>query len=595
MSQAPERRTVLGVAAIIAFAAFGVYANTLSHGFVYDDPKQILSNPWIKDVRHLPDIFQNDVWGFWSEQGVSNYYRPMMHVLYMGVHHVGGDSPWAFHAANVILHVGVSVLVFFVANLLFRTLGNVIALRLSAIAALLFATHPVHTEAVSWVGSLPELSFTLFLLLALYLYMRSTESTAVRAGLYLGSVGCYALSTLCKEPAIGLPLILIAYDLSYRKVHWPRQVGLYLPFLFVALAYLALRSWVLGGLTAPAEGEVASNWQWIVHTPFLFARYLEKLALPVNLNVYYSFHPITSMLEPRSLIGLAAVGGFAVGLWMTFKRSATCFLSLVLISVPLIPVLYIPAIGGTPFGERYLYLPSLGFATLLSVTIFWTAGRLRNAGAMALLITLPILALYSTGTIMRNRVWQDDYRLWSDAVLKSPESDIPHNNLGRAHFARGELDKAIAHYRKSLSLNPAHEEAHNNLGAALATKGVLQEAEQHLLVALGLRRGYSDANNNLGILYGRQGYADRAIHHFREALRTRPGFPDAHHNLGVTYMSKGSLGSAIEHFRTALRLEPEMIKAHLNLATALEEAGLGEEARQHRAQADQLRARLHGR
>jgi 4-amino-4-deoxy-L-arabinose transferase-like glycosyltransferase len=135
----------------IALVAFGIYANTLSNGFVYDDAKQILANRWITDPRYLGDILTHDVWGFWPERAASSYYRPLMHVVYMMEYQVSGLSPWAYHLMNVLIHTGTSLLVFFVALQLLRRSGDTSSSRSAGIAflaALCFAAHPIHSEAV---------------------------------------------------------------------------------------------------------------------------------------------------------------------------------------------------------------------------------------------------------------------------------------------------------------------------------------------------------------------------------------------------------------------------------------------------------------
>jgi tetratricopeptide (TPR) repeat protein len=584
-----DRRAAILAAAIILLVSFGVYANTLSHGFVHDDHKQIVSNSWITDVRHLPAIFTHDVWGFWPEQGSSSYYRPLMHVINLAIYQVVGLSPWAYHLVNVLLHAGTSVLVFFLALRLFGSPGMGTFPRQSFIAALLFATHPIHTEAVAWAGSIPELSFTFLLLLSFYLYLRSTEPLRISSpALYTLSLLSFSLAVICKEPALVLPVILAAYDYSFRRLSLRESLRRYSPYVAIAGSYLVVRFAVIGGLTGRGEHGGASDAAWLINAPFLFARYLQKLILPLDLNVFYSFHPLTSVFEPRGVFGVMVSCIFIAGLYVALRRSRLAFLSLVIIAAPLLPALYIPAIGGTPFGERYLYLPSFGFVLLLTLALSRTSLRMRRGTLAALAAGVFLAGLYSAGTIARNRIWKDNLSLWSDAVRKSPDSDIPYNNLGRAYFNWGDFDKAIEQYRMSLDLNPRHVEAHNNLGAALASKGLLTEAEGHFLTALQLRPIYSDAHNNLGILHGSRGDLNRAVFHFQNALRSRPDFADAHHNLGVTYMSLGSADLAIEQFQAALELAPDAVNTHLNLAGAYESTGLAEEARKHRAQAQAL-------
>ena len=114
--QPESKAAVLFPAVIIALIAFAVYFNTLFNGFVYDDNSQVLNNPWIRDVKHFQDIFSKSVWEFKAVPLVSNYYRPLMHIIYMFNYHIFGLSPWGFHLVNVLFHAVNSVLVFVIAS-----------------------------------------------------------------------------------------------------------------------------------------------------------------------------------------------------------------------------------------------------------------------------------------------------------------------------------------------------------------------------------------------------------------------------------------------------------------------------------------------
>jgi len=171
---------------IILLISSAVYLNALGNGFVYDDTDQVLKNNWIKDIRFIPEIFSKNVWSFQADHSVTNYYRPMMHLIYMLNYHLFGFAPWGFHLVNILFHAANSVLVFLILILLANwQAGSLVSEQDSTfssallyspfIAAILFATHPIHTEAVTWVAGVPELSFTFFYLLSFYFYIRSEE------------------------------------------------------------------------------------------------------------------------------------------------------------------------------------------------------------------------------------------------------------------------------------------------------------------------------------------------------------------------------------------------------------------------------------
>ena len=425
------------------------------------------------------------------------------------------------------------------------------------------------------MGSIPDLSYTFFYLLAFYLYVRSTERKDGSPFLFSLSLVSFALALLCKEPAMSLLLILPAYDYITREEFPGNAIRRYIPYIAVAALYLTVRFAVLSGLSV-TSWHGSEGGKWLLNIPFLFSRYLWKLVLPTELNAFYSFRPVDTLTDLRLIIGILVGACFLISVYMAFRKKGLAFLSLVIIAVPLLPALYVPAIGGTPFGERYLYLPSVGFVLMLTLILSRFKSSRKTGTGILIIAFFVIAAFYASGTVSRNKIWKDDYHLWGDVVKKSPNSDIGYNNLGRAYFIRGNIDQAIDNYQKALRLNPGNEEAHGNLGAAFASKNIYNEAERHFLIALELRPGYSDAHNNIGILYGTRGHPDKAIAHFKEAIKSRPDFADAHHNLGVTYLNKGMVDLAIQEFRKTLRLNPDAVNTHLNLSKAYGIKGLKE-------------------
>jgi tetratricopeptide (TPR) repeat protein len=551
---------------ILLLVSFSVYFNALFGNFVYDDKLQIVNNPWITDVRNIPAIFSRSVGGFNPEM-VSNYYRPLMHVAFMLSYHLFGLQPWGFHLVNILFHCGVSVLVFLVIR---RVLTEQKASESPAlfsppfIAAMLFASHPIHTEAIAWISALPDVAFTFFYLLSFYLYVRSK---AIRSFSYLFSVVCFAAAAFFKEPALTLPVLLLAYDYIFRKepTRFLYYVKRYTPFLAIGLGYLALRIYALGAF-APVQSRLnLSAYQYAINVFPLFMQYLEKLLVPLNLNAFYVFHPITSLLELKGALSLIATGVLVLLFPVALKKNRVAFLGLLFVTVPLLPALYIPALGESTFADRYLYLPSVGFAILLVIFLSWVRNkRPRAAGAITILFIL-MWGLYTAGTINRNNVWKDSLELWTDTVDKSPDSAIAHNNLGDAYASRGRWDRAIAEYQRALQLKPDYAEANYNLGFIFASRGDWDRAIAEYQQALRLKPDYAEAYNELGFVFASQGDWDRAIAEYQQALRLNPDYAEAHYNLGFVFSSQGQWDRAMAEYQAALRLKPDFYEARRRL------------------------------
>jgi tetratricopeptide (TPR) repeat protein len=551
---------------ILVLVSFGVYFNALFCDFVYDDKVQILENPWIKNIGNIPAIFSRSVWSFQSDMP-SNYYRPLMHIVYMINYHLFGLKPWGFHLVNILFHCGVTVLVFLVIRRLLpdpRTSVSAAYLSPPFIAAILFASHPIHTEAVTWIAGLPDVAFTFFYLLSFYLYVLFRDG--FKRG-YILSLLSFSVATIFKEPALTLPVLLVAYDYLLKKSDENILAGLriYIPYAAVSGVYLLVRCLALRSFVPLESYAALSTYQSIINVFPLFSDYIASLLWPVGLNLWHSFHPASSLFEAKVLISLVvAVLSFIVAV-ATYRKNRLLFFSLLLVVVPLLPVFYIKAISGKPFAERYLYLPSVGFVFTVAICLAWARERLPRAANVTTIVFIVIAGLYTVGTMTRNNVWLNDLTLWSDTVMKSPDSADAHFDLGNEYKSQGQLDKAVIEQQAALRLKPDFSDAHNSLGVAYKSLGQLDKAVAEFQAAAS---GSAEAHINLGSVYLSQGQLDKAVAEFQVALQLRPDYFDAHIDLGSAYASQGQLDKAVAEFQEALRLKPDHAKAHYNLGLA---------------------------
>jgi tetratricopeptide (TPR) repeat protein len=262
------------------------------------------------------------------------------------------------------------------------------------------------------------------------------------------------------------------------------------------------------------------------------------------------------------MLGLIVTAAYVASLIVAFKKNKSAFFSLVFIGAPLLPVLYIPALGEASFAERYLYLPSVGFVTLAALLVV----RARNSfprGVPALNIVLIILiGLYSAATVIRNTAWKDNITLFADTVKKVPDGATPHNNLGHAYESNGQLDKAIVHYRMAVKLKPDYVDAYTNLGNAYDSAGLTDMAIEQYQTALRLKPDSAETHFNLGVAYEiPKGRPEMAIEHYQIALRIKPHFAEPHFGLGRVYLKQGALDMARKEFETGLSIKPDDYRA----------------------------------
>ncbi|MCL5022889.1 MAG: tetratricopeptide repeat protein [Nitrospirae bacterium] len=575
---------------IVAVVSFAVYFNALGNGFIYDDHSQVLKNYLIRDAKNIPELFRRSAWTFEGAPPTSNYYRPMLNLLYMLEYHLFGLEAWGYHLVNILFHVANSVLVFFltarlsgeeskqyaVSRVQQSTYRSVFSAYFSVptflsppfIAGLLFAVNPIHTEAVTWIAGLSDVSFAFFFLFSFYLYVLSAGSYRRQ---YLFSLLFFSLAVLSKEPALTLPVILITYDYAFRKgqLRIFDFVKRHVPYILVICGYLIVRFSVLGAFTPLKRLATLSTFQLMINVFPLFSRYLHKLLLPLNLNFWPVFDPLTSLLSKGGLLSLCVTTAFAGLMLAALRKNRAVFFCLVFIAVPLAPALYIKGIIGKPFADRYLYLPSFGFAMLLAFLLCRIKAH-RPCAAVTIAVVFTLLAgLYSFGTISRNRVWKDDYSLFSDTVKKSPDSVVPRLEYGNALLAKGLYDEAVEQFQAARTMEPMLYVIYHHLGLALAGKGRLFEAVQQYRMALTLNPNIPEVHTDLGRAYAGAGFRGEAVQEFRIAVALKPAAPN-YNLLGIAYAQNGETGKAEEAFRIAVALDPAQADYRRNLARALE-------------------------
>lgn len=582
---------------VICLCAIAVNANTLFNDFVFDDASQVVDNNWITSVKYLPDIFTHDATHA-ATLGSSNFYRPVMNVVYMANYYLfGGLRPWGFHLVNVLLHTAVALLVFLTARALLRegkTESQEPLLSAPLVAALVFALHPANSEVVAWVACVPELTFTLFCLTAFWFHRRSQR--LFDRG-HLLSLAAFTIAIFCKETAVTLVPILMLYDLVRRDSRPPLGSNLarYVLFALPIALYAGMRVHALGGMAPMIRHPELSSFEIVINAVPIFCQYLGKLLLPVNLTALYVLHPVHSLLDAKFLLAAACLLVFAAALVISFRKNRDAFLALSFVIVPLLPVLYIRALGN-PFADRYLYFPSIGFALLAGMLFSYLRGKSSGAGKAAGAVLLAVLAIYATATVQRNEVWRDELTLWSDTVRKSPDSYMAHAELGRALNDMGDHDGALREYTASQRLcservallkgiegpgrdpermAPLLKECyqslallHNGLGLAHFGKGEIASAVNEYRAALAMEDNYT-SHVNLGNIFYANHNDEEALREYLAAIRLDNNSSEAHNNVGCIYLSHGQLDLAIKEFQQALALNPNLQDARENLQMAM--------------------------
>lgn len=571
-----------------------LYLNVLPNTFIFDDWQQIVENSFLRRPDALKKIFTTSVLQFMGAVAVSNFYRPLMHAAFYVIFRLFGLNPGPYHALSILLHAGVCLLVYAV-------IARISGRRLvAAIAALLFAAHPVHTEAVAWISAYPDLLCAFFSLLAIWLYLRAEQAQgATRLALQLLVGATLLLALLAKEIAVAVPLLLASYELLLRRAGWRATVRAVWP-AYAAIAacaaiYLAARVHALKALMPAGRDPIApAEHLWTALA--LFFRYLWVQVWPLRLHAFYYLETNKSPLDLLVLAGLLALIGTAALGWWLYRRRRPEVLTVPLYLLLLAPAFLLPyASIGWLMAERYLYLPSVAFCWLLAAGLV-AAGEWWGYRPVGALFAVLLVA-YSARTVTRNGDWSDEIAFYRRTVANFPGFAHAHLNLGEALMRRNRLDEARKATLEAARLSPTFPDPHVNLGLIYWRRGDTESAVRHFLQAVELarRKGNrfvsSRALANLGVLFSDAGRLEEAIAASRQALEIDPQLAGAYNNLGYTLLAQGQVEEAMKNLRTALDLEPTLDVAHANLGLAYAMKREWDAALAHLRQAERLNPR----
>jgi tetratricopeptide (TPR) repeat protein len=540
--------------AVLILVAVLPYLNSLLNGFVQDDNRQVVTNPYLRSFSHLREIFATNVWSYVGAQGTTNYYRPLMTFGYLLCYQFLGPLAYGFHLANVVLNAGVVCLVFLVTERIFRdrTVGFV--------AAVMFALHPIHSESVDWIAAVTDLQLTLFYLLTFWCFLRVAKPGGKRSGAAeLGMVLSFTLALLAKEPAAMLPFLATFYEHFLRddraQTSLGQKLSRYVTLWLLDIAYLLFRTRIFGGLAPVLQLPQISRREAFYSSFALVARYVWKLLWPVNPCAFYAFHKCVALSDPRVVVGFLVLGLSLVAFVYSWRREHLVSFGLLWFFVNIAPVLNARWLGANVFTERYLYLPSLGFCWIAAwgVRLLWMrlAGRPRTRKFYAVgLAMVAILCLVRIVT--RNRIWHDDPTFYRSTLAAQPDAIALRINLGAVYWNLGSPDQAEAEWREALRRAPNHWLILNNLGLACARKKRYDEAIEDFQRSIRLRPNYADSHMNLGRTYAETGDGEKAEVQLRAAVALAPLYVQARNELAKFYFDTGRFAEAEQQFRNSV-------------------------------------------
>ena len=584
---------------LIAIVGLLAYSNTFTASFHYDDKQNIVENPLIKNWHYFTDPSSA------RQSGIGDlfYTRYIGYLSFALDYQVHGLDLVGYHVVNLAVHIASALLVYWLALLTFATPFFVGTTQSSCpldnpsrrptekwvvplFAALLFVSHPVQTQAVTYIVQRFASLATMFYLLSLVAYVRwrldslripDTAPRTRRLGpvlWYLASVVCAVLAMKTKEIAFTLPLVIALYEFMFFEGAFKKRVfslaPLLLTMLIIPLTLIGTGKAggeIIGAMSEAARiGSPMSRWDYLLTQFRVIVTYIRLLFLPYNQNLDYDYPLAQSLLEPEVLLSFVAlVALFGLGVYFLSRSRRTShglrlvafgifwFFITLAVESSIIPI-------GDVIFEHRIYLPSVGACFAIAMSAFLICEMLRvrwpASGKVGITLGVFVIVALAGAAYARNAIWHDDAVLWEDIVSKSPMKARGRYNLGVIYTARGSLDQAIEQYLAAIRIQPDYAEAHYNLGNVYLSQNRIDETIREFEAAIKFNLRLAFAHYVLGSLYSSQGRLDEAVAQYQSALKLKPDSPYVHNSLAVVYTRLNRIDAAIQEYGLASTKPP---------------------------------------
>jgi tetratricopeptide (TPR) repeat protein len=568
-----------------------LYSGTLFFQFVWDDGPQIVDNPLIRSWRSLSRVFVSDLWFHTARQQV--YYRPLFVAWSIVNYGLVGLRPWGWHMGVLLLHLGATLAVFWLCRRLRLEYWT------AALATLIFALHPIHIESVAWISAGSDSMVTIFAALAFAAFLNTRDPECMRRSAWrVASLALLACALLTKEMAVSFAALVGIYiwlfptrEESGVRAKLRESIFGMIPYALVTAGYAILRRLVLRN--TPRQFDPTHGLKDVALTlPHVLAFYLRQLVIPTGLTgLYYTPYVTTHLVRQFALplVVLAAVAGL-IYFWARKSGDWTVAFAGCWLLIGLAPALYLPNFGNGDFvRDRYIYLPSIGFAILVAKAVrFLPPLKAWSAAAVQGGVVIALCGAYVTASLAQQAYWDSDLLINLRGHQLYPESAYASIGLARQYSFRGAHEQAIP-----LLEDAARRDSTNPYTAFALAEGYIAagrnvEGRNALNYALRITPGYAKSETgmaSIAALWGRLGEYDRAIAFCQQALAADPDLYSALYNCGNIQMLASHYAEAERLLRRAVEESPQLAAPRHFLGRTLLLDGRNAEARPYLQQA----------
>lgn len=558
----------INVLAVFAICCLGIiaYSNTFFNSFHLDDFSSITDNLAIQNINNFGNI-----WNFWPTRFVT-YLSVAMNFRF------GGLDVFGYHLFNLLVHLISAILLWWLVLLTFATptMKNdslkPYAQLIAFFASLVFLLHPIQTQPVNYIIQRAVLLATCFFIASLALYVKARlilEENNQRKNwkiFYFTAILSACLSMFSKEMAITLPITIILYEFFFFRAKGSTRWKYAAPFLALVLI-IPLTMWLsrsvnIREMHRVEEGPVIiTAWHYFLTQLRVIVTYIRLLFIPVNQNLDYDYPIAKAFFEVPVILSLLLILAIlSICIKLRDKKRLASF-GIAWFFITLLPESSFIPIQDVIFEHR-LYLSMAGFSMVLVSVVFYLFGAKRDRQAIIALCFLIIC--YGIITYQRNKIWNSEFTLWSDVLLKSPQKARPYLSRGTVYQRESKFDQAISDYAKAIELKPDYADAYYNRGLTYNDKGDYNRAISDYTKAIEIDHSNAKFYNNRGNTYSNKGDFIQAISDYTKAIEINPAYADAYFNRASAYFDQGDSVRAISDYTEAIRINSGYADAYLN-------------------------------
>ncbi|NWF91950.1 MAG: tetratricopeptide repeat protein [Syntrophaceae bacterium] len=557
---------------VLALVVSLLYFNSLGNQFTNWDDSMIYENPQIRSLswENISKIFKFDKGGT---------YQPVRVLSYAVDYQFWKLNPTGYHITNTLLYMLTCVIIFFTISHLSASLRDQAPPesheRVGLFGSLLFAVHPVHVEAVTWLAARKEVLQGFFFFLAFHLYLKGRKEEGGKRFLYLGlTLFVFLLATLSKPSAIVFPAVILVYEISVSRKRWLDFIKRHWVFIGVCIGLSIFFSLVVlkvmfeaGGIKPYRGGTFFNN---LVISFYAFLYNIKLLLFTINYSAAYTIPVTNPILSLRTFvfIGITLII-FGLSLW-SLRRMKVIFFCFFFFLITIFPYLNLIPIS-TLLADRYVFIASFSYCFLLGIGFdrFYGLRSKRFSENFFKLLSVALflfmLAGYSFMTIRQNRIWENSYTLWADAVAKAPESNSANALMGVVCMELGMDNEAAKYLEKAVQILPYDYLSRNNLGIVYGRLGERDKAIKEFMTAIWLKPEDNTIKVNLSAFYQSQKEYQKAEEVLKDLLSRDAKNAYLHYRLGLLYKEMGQYDSALLELTKSMELAPHIINPYEEL------------------------------